>query len=238
MFPEHRIYIELFLGAGGMYFNKKKAAFSFLNDIDNDVFNLFMVVKNDREKLREYVEMMPIHQSLMKYWKQKEEEDPIWKAVRFLFLSNFTYLAKGFTLKMEADNAKKILLTRIDPTFEFISDAKIMNLDFRDVFKALIFKNEITRKEQVFIYSDPPYLDTNGNYASGVFTEEDVIDHFDILQETGVRFAMSEFNHPFILDQAKKRGLLVNFIGERHNLKNRKTEILITNYDKAKDLFS
>ncbi len=41
---------------------------------------------------------------------------------------------------------------------------------------------------------------------------------------------MSEFDHPFILDQAKQRGLNVHIIGERQNLKNRRTEILVTNY--------
>ena len=41
---------------------------------------------------------------------------------------------------------------------------------------------------------------------------------------------MSEFNHPFILKQAEKRGLNVIIIGERQNLKNRRIEILVTNY--------
>ena len=41
---------------------------------------------------------------------------------------------------------------------------------------------------------------------------------------------MSEFDHPFILKQAKERNLNVIEIGERQNLKNRRTEILVTNY--------
>jgi len=41
---------------------------------------------------------------------------------------------------------------------------------------------------------------------------------------------MAEFNNPFILNQAKERNLNVITIGERQNLKNRRTEILITNY--------
>ena len=49
---------------------------------------------------------------------------------------------------------------------------------------------------------------------------------------------MSEFNHPFILEQAKERNLNVITIGERQNLKNRRTEILITNYEQQPTLFS
>ena len=41
---------------------------------------------------------------------------------------------------------------------------------------------------------------------------------------------MSEFDNPFIINQAKERGLNIINIGERRNLKNRRTEILITNY--------
>ena len=41
---------------------------------------------------------------------------------------------------------------------------------------------------------------------------------------------MSEFDHPFILEQAKQRDLNIIYIGERRNLKNKRTEILVTNY--------
>ena len=42
---------------------------------------------------------------------------------------------------------------------------------------------------------------------------------------------MSEFDNPFILNQAKERNLNIIEIGERVNLKNRRIEILITNYE-------
>lgn len=237
-FPKHSIYIEPFFGGGGMFFNKPKARHNFLNDVDDDVFNLFMVVKDDRHKLVDTIQKMPIHQSLMKHWSQNTETDPVWKAVRFLFISNFTYLSKGFTMKLEADHTKKVLISRIDPTFEYLSEARFMNLDFRDIFNAIVFKNTITRKTDSFVYSDPPYLGTDGNYASGCFTEQDVIDHFDILQDAGMKFCVSEFDSPFIIDQANNRGLNIHIIGERKNIKNRRTEIIVTNYDQKIDLFS
>ena len=60
--------------------------------------------------------------------------------------------------------------------------------------------------------------------------EKDSLDLFDMLQGSGVKWAMSEFDNPFILEQAEQRGLKVNYIAERQNLKNRRNEILITNY--------
>ena len=41
----------------------------------------------------------------------------------------------------------------------------------------------------------------------------------------------------FILEQAKQRNLNVITIGERQNLKNRRTEILVTNYKNHATLF-
>lgn len=51
---------------------------------------------------------------------------------------------------------------------------------------------------------------------------------------------MSEFNHPFIIEQAKKRNLHVLQIGERKNLnsKNKRNEILVMNYENTKTFFN
>ena len=75
----------------------------------------------------------------------------------------------------------------------------------------------------------PPYLGTDNNYE-GSWTEADTADVFTVNMESGIRFAISEFDHPFVLEQAKHHGLNVIEIGERQNLKSRRTEILITNY--------
>ena len=90
-FPPHKIYIEPFFGAGGMFFNKPKAQYNIVNDLDSDVFNLFQVVMNQKEELEKAFYITPIHSDLLNYWKENEETEPIKKAVRFLFLSNLTF---------------------------------------------------------------------------------------------------------------------------------------------------
>ena len=62
-FPPHKIYIDrfFFFGAGGMFFNKPKAKYNIVNDLDSDVFNLFQVVMNQKEELEKAFYMMPIH---------------------------------------------------------------------------------------------------------------------------------------------------------------------------------
>ncbi len=42
--PQHDLYIELFFGAGGMFVNKPLAKYNIVNDLDDDVYNLYQVI--------------------------------------------------------------------------------------------------------------------------------------------------------------------------------------------------
>ena len=233
-FPPHKIYIEPFFGAGGMFFNKPKAKYNIVNDLDSDVFNLFNVVMNQKEDLEKAFNIMPIHNDLLEYWKNNEETDPIKKAIRFLFLSNFTIMGTGSVMRIGASGGtnKNIVDNNINETFDLLKNVQLNNCDFKRFLGSISFDDRKTPTEtnESLIYCDPPYLETNDNYSNS-FTEEQSKELFDTLEETGCKFAVSEFNHHFIIEQAEKRGLNVIIIGERQNLKNRRTEVLITNYD-------
>lgn len=229
-FPKHNCYVEPFFGAGGMFFNKPKANYNILNDLDSDVFNLFNVVMNSKNDLINAFKIMPIHKDLLDYWKENKETDEIKKALRFLLLSNFTLLGTGTQLSYLTSDAENTILKNIELTQKKLYGCRFNNDDFRKFFNAISFRGREKDALNTFVYCDPPYLETNDNYSNS-FTENDSNDLFDCLESKGCKFAMSEFDHPFILEQAKKRGLNVIVIGERQNLKNRRTEILVTNYE-------
>lgn len=238
-FPRHKQYIELFFGAGGMFFNKPKAKYNIVNDKDSEVYNLFCVVKDNKDDLVEYIKRMPIHADLWNHWKKNTETDSVLRAVRFLFLSNFGYMGKPETLRIGANNTAQILLDSIDETFDYLFQVYFTNCDFREFFRLVSFKDE-KEKEDTLVYSDSPYVNTDNNYGElgGVkWTEEDCFDLYEVLQGCGCKFAMSEFDHPFVLEEAKRRNLNIINIGERKNLGNRRLEILITNYQNHPTLF-
>ena len=224
-FPDHKIYIEPFFGAGGMFFQKPKVKYNIVNDLDSDVFNLFQVVMDQKEELEKAFYIMPIHSDLLDYWKKNEETEPIKKALRFLFLSNLTLYGKGDTLKYGTLNTKDIFYKKLKETYYLIYDVQFSNRDASKFLKSI----EYNQIEETFIYLDPPYIDAENNYSDN-FTENKSSILFDTLEKTGCKWAMSEFDNQFIIDQAKQRGLNIYIIGERQNLKNRRTEILITNY--------
>lgn len=223
-FPEHKIYIEPFFGAGGMFFNKPKAKYNIVNDLDSDVFNLFQVLMNQKEELEKAFYLMPVHSDLLNYWKTNKEADAVKKALRFLFLSNLTFMGAGDTMRTRGDNSKKNILDDMKPTFDFMADVNFSNYDFRKFIKSIEYKGG------EFIYCDPPYLSNRKDRYENEFTAQDTNDLLDCLIGTGCDFAVSEFDNDFIANQAEERELNYIIIGERNNLKNKRTEILLTNY--------
>ena len=228
-FPPHKIYIEPFFGAGGMFFNKPKAKYNFLNDIDSDVFNLFKTITETPSDLIAYFSIIPIDETLWEYWKKNKETEPIKKAARFLMLSNFGYMGQADTLHLIDRTSKKSCLRSLDKGVQFLKDCstKFSSKDFKDFLNSIIpIKN---KPNDCFIYNDPPYQNTGDNYSHS-FTKQDLIDLIEVNIETGCKFAISEFDNPVVLELADKYNLEVITIGERQNLKNRRTEILIVNY--------
>jgi DNA adenine methylase len=236
-FPEHKIYIEPFFGAGGMFFNKPKAKYNIVNDLDSDVFNLFQVVMNQKEEFEEIFKRMPIHSDLLKYWKENQEIDSIKKALRFIFLSNFNEPTTGDIKRRMQINDKKQVESYLKPTFDYLENVQFFNKDFELFINHLYWNPERPRElENSFIYCDPPYISASNNYSNS-FSKGKHLKLHDTLEKTGCKYAISEFDNPFVLQQAKERNLNIHIIGARQNLKNRRTEILITNYKKEQTLF-
>ena len=47
--PQHKVYCEPFLGSGAVFLNKEPAYNEILNDIDDDIYNFFKIVENNRK---------------------------------------------------------------------------------------------------------------------------------------------------------------------------------------------
>ena len=230
VFPKHKMRIEPFFGAGGAYFTLPKPQYAVLNDLDDDVCNLYQVLLTNRADLHRQIRILPMTQSLVKHWFKTRETEPLMKAVRFVFLSNFTYLGKGNTLRVSLDNSKQLLLDSIEETFLHLEHAKITNVDFREVVPQISFSKKLLRHEHCFMYLDPIYLDTEHYYKVPKWTKDDTYDCFELMQNSGMPCGMSEFDHPFIMEQIKTRGLFYTDMGTRQNIKNRRRELFISNY--------
>lgn len=225
----------MFFGAGGMFFNKPQVKYNICNDIDNEVFNLWEVLQQNSTELKEQIELLPMHNSLWNKYKKNKVEDKTLRAALFLMYSNYGYMGKPNTLHFPVvSNNKKCIIEKFEKSISKIQDVLFMCEDFRNVLSKCFWRsdNEI---DGTFIYADPPYFET-AQY-SNKFSKQDTEDLFKVLVESKIKFGISEFDNDFVLGLADNYGLNVITIGERQNMKNRRTEILITNYEKPMSLF-
>lgn len=239
-FPKHTIYIELFFGGGGMFFNKPRAKYNYLNDKDDNVYNVFQALRTQKQALYDYIESVPYCQTTFNYIKTNRNEFSEFEKVgNFLILSAWSYLGKMDMLRFSNTNSKQILLQNIEKTYQSLlkNENQFMNYDFRDVFSKISLSHSKREYEPTFIYADPPYLDTANNYEAGEWTENDTFDLLKMCKESPCKFAISEFKHDLVVQTAKDLNLNVFEIKERRSLKNRSTEILITNYNNNQNLF-
>lgn len=59
MMPPHHSYVEPFFGSGAVLFNKPPSDIETVNDLDNDVTNLFKCIQQDSERLARLVMTTP-----------------------------------------------------------------------------------------------------------------------------------------------------------------------------------
>lgn len=226
--PPHRHWIEPFFGAGGLFFAKPKAQRNIVNDRDGEVYNLFCVVQDRHQELAEAWASTPIHDLLWQQWKRDAPTDPVWRAVRFLYQSNYGYMGKPQTLRLNLKSTKRNLQDKIAATREALYDVEFMCCDFRAMLGRIPLST--AERRDAFVYADPPYLGTGNNYGeASKWKEQDTRDLLHLLAGSGLRFAMSEFDHPIVVQLALDLGLHVHDLGERKNMGNRRTELLLTN---------
>lgn len=49
--PEHHTYLEPFFGSGAVFFSKEPSRIEMINDLDNNVPNLFRCIRDDPDRL-------------------------------------------------------------------------------------------------------------------------------------------------------------------------------------------
>lgn len=96
-FPPHRVYIEPFAGAASVLLRKNRAVVEVLNDLNDDVVNLFRVLRDpvSAEALRVATELTPYSRGEWEHSWHGAPTEPIEAARRYLLRSWATHGATG-----------------------------------------------------------------------------------------------------------------------------------------------
>lgn len=91
LIPEHHSYVEPYFGSGAVLFNKPVSDIETINDLDQDVVNLFLCIQEDSERLARMVMTTPFSRKMYDSAFEFEDfitetigEEPYRKALIFL----------------------------------------------------------------------------------------------------------------------------------------------------------
>ena len=88
-FPEHRSYLEPFLGSGAVLFRKPWSPIEPVNDMDGEVINLFECIRRDPERLAWEIYNTPYAREV--YEATDEPVDPFSRATKLCIRANQGY---------------------------------------------------------------------------------------------------------------------------------------------------
>lgn len=157
-FPDHKIYVEPFGGGGSVLIKKAAAKIDVYNDLDEEIVNVFTVLRHYGDMLKEQLELTPYSRS--EYAKAREiTRDPIERARRtiirsFMGIGDSIHNKSGFrNSKTSNCSPSKTFRSYVDELNDLVERMRsiiIEGLDYR-----LILDKYDT--EQTLFYLDPPY---------------------------------------------------------------------------------
>jgi len=185
---DHKLYVEPYLGTGAVLLNKKPSDEEVVNDTNEEVVNLFDVLRDNPEALARAVRLSPFSEAdLQRAYDERGMPglEPVERARRWLVCAHQAYLRQpgvpSFSLS-SADTARNsVRLWNELP--EHIEEAggrlKEVKVSCRDATE--LIWDKLFRREDAVIYADPPYMP--GTRAPGQYINEmPVPEHVGMLE--------------------------------------------------------
>lgn len=138
MLPSHTTYIELFFGAGWVYFGKDKSKVEVINDIDKELINLFKIIKYHTPEIKRLLEYEFSGRDIFEEYKNAtlEHLTDIHRAIRFLYLINNSFAGKGKNFgygTTKIPNQKIFLTEYLNEIKERLNNTYVENLYFEKI---------------------------------------------------------------------------------------------------------
>jgi DNA adenine methylase len=160
LFPEHNVYVEVFFGAGWIFFKKDPVKIEVVNDIDGELVNFFRVLRFHPEEFERQLSYFLHSRQMFEEGALEPRLTDIQRAVTWYYRNRTSYGAMGehFNYFKKSTRGAVPLLTR---DFKEISErmgrVTIENADFEKI---------LTRydSDEVFFYLDPPYTGLTNPY--------------------------------------------------------------------------
>ncbi len=238
---KNKRYLEPFVGSAQLFFNIDINE-SILSDINQDLVNMYNIVKNDPIEVYEILSSFP--KSKEYYYELRENDSKsrgvVYNAAKFIYLNTYcfnglyrTNLSGKFNVPYSASSGTLIDLESLKSISRYLNKATIINGDFETVIREHCKRSD-------FVYLDPPYAVKNkrifNQYSPDTFGLNDLIRLKSLIREIDNRDAKFLLSYA-MCDEASilSEGWKYEVVSTVRNIsgfsKHRKTEseVIITN---------
>lgn len=200
--PPHTNYVEPFAGGASIFFAKEKSPHNWLNDIDKDVINVYIHIRDYPEQLASALHGEIATKERHEFYKNEfVPKNDLERATRWYYLNRTSYSGimnmrncywgYGEKYSMRPENWGK----NIFRTSEKLQKIKITSLDFERVIDSV--------EDGTFLFVDPPYFNADQDkFYSHSFSPNDHLRLQKILlkHRHRIRFLLTYDNCSEILD--------------------------------------
>lgn len=178
-FPKHRVYVEPFGGAASVLMQKPRSQVEFYNDLNGEVVNLFRVLRDHGDQLREALFLTPFARAEF-HASYEPTEDPVERARRTVVRAQMGFGTSALVRSRTGFRRTSTRSKRAGYADDWASYVDVIP-DIVDRLRGVVIENEPATKviadldaPDVLIYCDPPYVHgTRGTVAgSNGYAEE------------------------------------------------------------------
>ncbi|RXG66529.1 DNA adenine methylase, partial [Candidatus Atribacteria bacterium 1244-E10-H5-B2] len=154
--PEHKTYIEPFIGGGAVFFAKELSKVEVINDLDKEITFAYRFMKNITDEQFKALKSKNWKASKILFEKLKnlKTDDPLEKFRKIVYLKKLSYGESG--KNYDQTNEGRDLTNGLDSLLKIKERLKNVKIENNDYKKSINYDSKET-----FYYLDPPYTETN-----------------------------------------------------------------------------
>lgn len=213
--PPHNAWVEAFCGSAALTLAKTPAPIEIINDLDNQIVNLFEQLRSNHKALCEAISLTPYARSeFMAARELPKPTDPLEKARRFLVSTMMTVNGtagdqeSGFSFSMSyARQGKEArvnrwynLPSRLESVVERLRNVRVENRDARELL------GMFTNRPATLVYLDPPYfVKREHGYAIDANDRQFHVELLEICQRARCMILLSGYDNPLYRKMLRRK---------------------------------
>jgi len=207
--PPHNAWVEAFCGSAALTLAKRPAPIEVINDLDDQIINLFEQLRNNSESLIRAITLTPYARK--EYFEAKQINDlidPLEKARKFLISTMMTVngavgeTGAGFSFSQSySRNGREArvnrwynLPKRLEVIVDRLKGVRVENRDARELLGMFL------KKPATLFYMDPPYLMERSHKYKHDIDEKFHIELLELSNKTKCMILISSYDNDLYND--------------------------------------